>query len=135
MRSTSAKRDRGDAEQGTGAAETQAPILCPTRELAQQIHVECRRLLWLPVAVYDGAAICEQIKLVWCGCDVMIHSVRLQIDGVAAPAATRPRLTAWARSGKGRAAVLVSRKRTACRTTTRTTCTAWAGRGAPASAA
>ena len=48
-------------------------ILCPTRELAQQIFNECHKFMRvLAVSVYGGVSISEQIGKLRKGCDVII---------------------------------------------------------------
>ena len=52
-------------------------ILCPTRELVQQIYIECKKFLinysWIRcVAIYGGVSITEQINNLRRGCDIII---------------------------------------------------------------
>lgn len=68
----------------SGTSSPVALVLCPTRELAEQIYKEARKLLYktgiLVVKVYGGVPIDTQIKHVTSGCDIIVATPGRLID-------------------------------------------------------
>jgi ATP-dependent RNA helicase DDX3X len=73
-------------ESATGHRRILPPalVLAPTRELAQQIYEESRRFTYctgiLPICVYGGADVREQLRAMERGCDLLVATPGRLVD-------------------------------------------------------
>uniref|UniRef100_A0A3B4A2I2 ATP-dependent RNA helicase DDX42 n=1 Tax=Periophthalmus magnuspinnatus TaxID=409849 RepID=A0A3B4A2I2_9GOBI len=86
--------DQKELEQGEGPI---AVIVCPTRELCQQIHAECKRFgkaySLRSVAVYGGGSMWEQSKALQEGAEIVVCTPGRLIDHVKKKATSLQRVT------------------------------------------
>uniref|UniRef100_A0A8B9L972 RNA helicase n=1 Tax=Astyanax mexicanus TaxID=7994 RepID=A0A8B9L972_ASTMX len=86
--------DQKELEQGDGPI---AVIVCPTRELCQQIHTECKRFGKVyglrSVAVYGGGSMWEQAKALQEGAEIVVCTPGRLIDHVKKKATSLQRVT------------------------------------------
>uniref|UniRef100_A0A8C1KWB8 ATP-dependent RNA helicase DDX42 n=1 Tax=Cyprinus carpio TaxID=7962 RepID=A0A8C1KWB8_CYPCA len=86
--------DQKELEQGEGPI---AVIVCPTRELCQQIHSECKRFGKVyglrSVAVYGGGSMWEQAKALQEGAEIVVCTPGRLIDHVKKKATSLQRVT------------------------------------------
>ncbi|XP_056309613.1 ATP-dependent RNA helicase DDX42 [Danio aesculapii] len=86
--------DQKELEQGEGPI---AVIVCPTRELCQQIHAECKRFGKAyglrSVAVYGGGSMWEQAKALQEGAEIVVCTPGRLIDHVKKKATSLQRVT------------------------------------------
>ncbi|MBN3296532.1 DDX42 helicase, partial [Amia calva] len=86
--------DQKELETGEGPI---AIIVCPTRELCQQIHTECKRFgkayNLRSVAVYGGGSMWEQAKALQDGAEIVVCTPGRLIDHVKKKATTLQRVT------------------------------------------
>ncbi|KAK1799358.1 hypothetical protein P4O66_007594 [Electrophorus voltai] len=86
--------DQKELEQGEGPI---AVIVCPTRELCQQIHAECKRFGKVyglrSVAVYGGGSMWEQAKALQDGAEIVVCTPGRLIDHVKKKATSLQRVT------------------------------------------
>ncbi|XP_066498640.1 ATP-dependent RNA helicase DDX42 isoform X2 [Hoplias malabaricus] len=86
--------DQKELEQGEGPI---AVIVCPTRELCQQIHTECKRFGKAyglrSVAVYGGGSMWEQAKALQEGAEIVVCTPGRLIDHVKKKATSLQRVT------------------------------------------
>ncbi|XP_038140862.1 ATP-dependent RNA helicase DDX42 isoform X2 [Cyprinodon tularosa] len=86
--------DQKELEQGEGPI---AVIVCPTRELCQQIHAECKRFgkaySLRSVAVYGGGSMWEQAKALQEGAEIVVCTPGRLIDHVKKKATSLQRVT------------------------------------------
>ncbi|XP_051987808.1 ATP-dependent RNA helicase DDX42-like isoform X2 [Xyrauchen texanus] len=86
--------DQKELEQGEGPI---AVIVCPTRELCQQIHAECKRFGKVyglrSVAVYGGGSMWEQAKALQEGAEIVVCTPGRLIDHVKKKATSLQRVT------------------------------------------
>ncbi|XP_049924099.1 ATP-dependent RNA helicase DDX42 isoform X4 [Epinephelus moara] len=86
--------DQKELEAGEGPI---AVIVCPTRELCQQIHAECKRFgkaySLRSVAVYGGGSMWEQAKALQDGAEIVVCTPGRLIDHVKKKATSLQRVT------------------------------------------
>ncbi|XP_054861247.1 ATP-dependent RNA helicase DDX42 isoform X2 [Amphiprion ocellaris] len=86
--------DQKELEAGEGPI---AVIVCPTRELCQQIHAECKRFgkaySLRSVAVYGGGSMWEQAKALQEGAEIVVCTPGRLIDHVKKKATSLQRVT------------------------------------------
>ncbi|XP_019130656.2 ATP-dependent RNA helicase DDX42 isoform X2 [Larimichthys crocea] len=86
--------DQKELEPGEGPI---AVIVCPTRELCQQIHAECKRFgkaySLRSVAVYGGGSMWEQAKALQEGAEIVVCTPGRLIDHVKKKATSLQRVT------------------------------------------
>ncbi|XP_047212890.1 ATP-dependent RNA helicase DDX42-like [Girardinichthys multiradiatus] len=86
--------DQKELEPGEGPI---AIIVCPTRELCQQIHAECKRFgkaySLRSVAVYGGGSMWEQAKALQEGAEIVVCTPGRLIDHVKKKATSLQRVT------------------------------------------
>ncbi|XP_075941888.1 ATP-dependent RNA helicase DDX42 [Anarhichas minor] len=86
--------DQKELEPGEGPI---AIIVCPTRELCQQIHAECKRFgkaySLRSVAVYGGGSMWEQAKALQEGAEIVVCTPGRLIDHVKKKATTLQRVS------------------------------------------
>ncbi|KAG7459764.1 hypothetical protein MATL_G00214200 [Megalops atlanticus] len=86
--------DQKELEAGEGPI---AVIVCPTRELCQQIHAECKRFGKVyglrSVAVYGGGSMWEQAKALQEGAEIVVCTPGRLIDHVKKKATSLQRVT------------------------------------------
>ncbi|XP_072299065.1 ATP-dependent RNA helicase DDX42 isoform X2 [Eucyclogobius newberryi] len=86
--------DQKELETGDGPI---AVIVCPTRELCQQIHAECKRFgkaySLRSVAVYGGGSMWEQSKALQEGAEIVVCTPGRLIDHVKKKATSLQRVT------------------------------------------
>uniref|UniRef100_A0AAY4BCP4 RNA helicase n=1 Tax=Denticeps clupeoides TaxID=299321 RepID=A0AAY4BCP4_9TELE len=86
--------DQKELEEGEGPI---AVIVCPTRELCQQIHAECKRFGKVyglrSVAVYGGGSMWEQAKALQEGAEIVVCTPGRLIDHVKKKATSLQRVT------------------------------------------
>ncbi|XP_029013762.1 ATP-dependent RNA helicase DDX42 [Betta splendens] len=86
--------DQKELETGEGPI---AVIVCPTRELCQQIHAECKRFgkaySLRSVAVYGGGSMWEQAKALQEGAEIVVCTPGRLIDHVKKKATSLQRVT------------------------------------------
>ncbi|XP_028311677.1 ATP-dependent RNA helicase DDX42 isoform X2 [Gouania willdenowi] len=86
--------DQKELEPGEGPI---AVIVCPTRELCQQIHAECKRFgkaySLRSVAVYGGGSMWEQAKALQDGAEIVVCTPGRLIDHVKKKATSLQRVT------------------------------------------
>lgn len=86
--------DQKELEPGEGPI---AVIVCPTRELCQQIHAECKRFgkaySLRSVAVYGGGSMWEQSKALQEGAEIVVCTPGRLIDHVKKKATSLQRVT------------------------------------------
>uniref|UniRef100_A0A3B3U5I8 ATP-dependent RNA helicase DDX42 n=1 Tax=Poecilia latipinna TaxID=48699 RepID=A0A3B3U5I8_9TELE len=86
--------DQKELEPGEGPI---AVIVCPTRELCQQIHAECKRFGKVyslrSVAVYGGGSMWEQAKALQEGAEIVVCTPGRLIDHVKKKATSLQRVT------------------------------------------
>uniref|UniRef100_A0A672HBC8 ATP-dependent RNA helicase DDX42 n=1 Tax=Salarias fasciatus TaxID=181472 RepID=A0A672HBC8_SALFA len=86
--------DQKELEPGEGPI---AIIVCPTRELCQQIHTECKRFgkaySLRSVAVYGGGSMWEQAKALQDGAEIVVCTPGRLIDHVKKKATSLQRVT------------------------------------------
>uniref|UniRef100_A0A8C4EWQ7 RNA helicase n=1 Tax=Dicentrarchus labrax TaxID=13489 RepID=A0A8C4EWQ7_DICLA len=86
--------DQKELEAGEGPI---AIIVCPTRELCQQIHAECKRFgkaySLRSVAVYGGGSMWEQAKALQEGAEIVVCTPGRLIDHVKKKATSLQRVT------------------------------------------
>uniref|UniRef100_UPI0037E91C0E ATP-dependent RNA helicase DDX42 isoform X1 n=2 Tax=Semicossyphus pulcher TaxID=241346 RepID=UPI0037E91C0E len=86
--------DQKELEAGEGPI---AIIVCPTRELCQQIHTECKRFgkaySLRSVAVYGGGSMWEQAKALQEGAEIVVCTPGRLIDHVKKKATSLQRVT------------------------------------------
>ncbi|XP_041634393.1 ATP-dependent RNA helicase DDX42 isoform X1 [Cheilinus undulatus] len=86
--------DQKELEAGEGPI---AIIVCPTRELCQQIHAECKRFgkaySLRSVAVYGGGSMWEQAKALQDGAEIVVCTPGRLIDHVKKKATSLQRVT------------------------------------------
>ncbi|XP_028267230.1 ATP-dependent RNA helicase DDX42 isoform X2 [Parambassis ranga] len=86
--------DQKELEDGEGPI---AVIVCPTRELCQQIHAECKRFgkaySLRSVAVYGGGSMWEQAKALQEGAEIVVCTPGRLIDHVKKKATSLQRVT------------------------------------------
>nr|XP_043906381.1 ATP-dependent RNA helicase DDX42 [Solea senegalensis] len=86
--------DQKELEEGEGPI---AIIVCPTRELCQQIHAECKRFgkaySLRSVAVYGGGNMWEQAKALQEGAEIVVCTPGRLIDHVKKKATSLQRVT------------------------------------------
>uniref|UniRef100_A0A671YI69 ATP-dependent RNA helicase DDX42 n=1 Tax=Sparus aurata TaxID=8175 RepID=A0A671YI69_SPAAU len=86
--------DQKELEEGEGPI---AVIVCPTRELCQQIHAECKRFgkaySLRSVAVYGGGSMWEQAKALQEGAEIVVCTPGRLIDHVKKKATSLQRVS------------------------------------------
>ncbi|KAM3598527.1 uncharacterized protein V6R79_019089 [Siganus canaliculatus] len=86
--------DQKELETGEGPI---AVIVCPTRELCQQIHAECKRFgkaySLRSVAVYGGGSMWEQAKALQEGAEIVVCTPGRLIDHIKKKATSLQRVT------------------------------------------
>ncbi|XP_036391150.1 ATP-dependent RNA helicase DDX42-like isoform X1 [Megalops cyprinoides] len=86
--------DQKELQPGEGPI---AVIVCPTRELCQQIHAECKRFgkayALRSVAVYGGGSMWEQAKALQDGAEIVVCTPGRLIDHVKKKATSLQRVT------------------------------------------